>query len=475
MNNDTVQCLIKCLGEPDAVFARKALNYYDGKQTEEILKSLSAPNNFRKNWKEKGLTPRTRNITKAIVDKSGLLFNGNQPRVEVWTGGAINQVASQNLKDILDSIDWIEFFTNFDNQVRLLKTGLVLVQLDPINKKPILDGLHRGNSAVCIDPVTRQVTDLLMLTCDDDSDEYRYFTLDTIYDLEYEEDAKELVIKAQFPNPYGIIPVASFHDTSTPRYGMWNIAPTDIVGMNEMYNFHLMDSEYAAAWSKVKTLFTNAEIGDSSAGTQTWVDPTTGIPRQVPAQPSTVGGPGRIVMLETGPGETPYVEYKGPDVTLMPIEEMFSQWVKDFAGDWSVRLQASGDAGATSGFQLIVEELPNMELRKQRQKMFTAGFARLYKVLTFVLNGIPGIALPQDGILYVTFADPELPVDDMDQENVWSKRIMEGRASRVDYFMETEGMTKDEALAKIAEIDLYNAPMATPNMTLTRNTAVRIA
>jgi hypothetical protein len=245
--------------------------------------------------------------------------------------------------------------------------------------------------------------------------------------------------------------------------------------MNEMYNFHLMDSEYAAAWSKVKTLFTNAEIGDSSAGTQTWVDPTTGIPRQVPAMPSTVGGPGRIVLLETPPGTSPYVEYKGPDVTLMPIEEMFSQWVKDFAGDWSVRLQASGDASASSGFQLIVEELPNMELRKQRQKMFQAGFARLYKVLTFVTAGLPGAALPVDGILYVTFQEPELPVDSMDAENVWSKKIMEGRASRVDYFMETEGMTKEEALAKITEIDLYNAPMATPNQTLVRNTAVRIA
>ena len=160
----------------------------------------------------------------------------------------------------MDSIDWIEFFTNFDNQVRLLKTGLVLVQWDPESNLPILDALHRGNAAIAIDPTSRQFTDLLVLTSDDDNDEYRHFTVDTITDYEWEPDAKELVIKGQFPNSYGIVPVCAFHDTNTPRYGIWNIAPTDLVGMNEMYNLHIMDSEYSASWSKVKTLFTNAEI-----------------------------------------------------------------------------------------------------------------------------------------------------------------------------------------------------------------------
>ena len=469
--SNTVEKLIKCLGEADSRFARKAINYYDGKQVEEILKVLNDSSNFRKNWREKGLQPRTRNITKAIVDKSGLLFNGNAPTFEVWQNGTINQQATQSFKDVMDSIDWIEFFTNFDNQVRLLKTGLVLIQWDPESNLPILDALHRGNAAVAIDPTSRQITDLLVLTSDSDDDEYRHFTVDTITDYEWEPEAKELVIKGQFPNPYGIVPVCAFHDTNTPRYGLWNIAPTDLVGMNEMYNLHLMDSEYSASWSKVKTLFTNAEIGDSSAGTETYVDPMTGIPRQVSAAPAVVGGPGKVVKIETAPGETPYVEYKGPDVSLTPVEDMFSQWVKDFAADWSVRLQSSGDASATSGFQLIVEEMPNLELRKQRQKMFSAGFSRFYKVLAFITSTIPGINLPVDAQLYTTFSSPALPVDDKAQEEVWSRRILEGRASRVDYLIEVKGMSKEEAVQKLAEIDAYNA--AKPQ--LTKSTTVRVA
>jgi hypothetical protein len=119
--------------------------------------------------------------------------------------------------------------------------------------------------------------------------------------------------------------------------------------------------------------------------------------------------------------------------------------------------------------------MPNLELRKARQKMFTAGFARLYKVIAFITQGKPGLNLPLDGVLYAKFQDPALPVDDEAQEKVWSVRIMEGRASRVDYFMETQGMTEEEAKQKIVEIDLLNAPTVTPSQTLTRNTAVRIA
>lgn len=471
--NDIVEKLIKCLGEPDAAFARKAINYYDGKQTQELVKALSEPNNFRKSWREKGLQPRTRNITKAIVDKSGLLFNGPQPLLEVWTNGQVNQVASQTFLDLMDSANWIEFFTNFDNQVRMLKTGLVLIQWDGANKRPIFDALHKGNCAVTVDANSRMVNSLLLSTCsdEDDSAEYRYFTNDTVSDLRFNKETKTIEILAQFPNPYGIVPVAAFNDTNVPRHGIWNTAPTDLVGMNEMYNLHLMDSEYTAAWSKVKTLFTNADINGSSGLTETYIDPATGIPRQVPSAPSVVGGPGRIVQIDSPPGQSPYVEYKGPDVTLTPVDEMFSQWVKDFAADWSVRLESSGDASASSGFQLIVEEMPNLELRKQRQKMFQSGFDRLYKVMTFVTAGIAGINLPVDGILYVTFQSPALPVDDKAQEEVWSRRITEGRASRVDYLMETKGMSRDEAVAKLSEIDGYNvvAPIAP-----TRNTTVRV-
>lgn len=469
---DRIQKMIEQLGKEDARFARKALNYYDGRQVEELIDFLNSSQSFRKNWREKGLVPRVRNITKAIVDKSGMLFSGNEPVLEVWTDGeTVNQNASAVLKDLMDSVKWVEFFTNLDNQIRLLKTSLVLVQRTPENTI-VFDALHRGNCVASINPNTREVIELLVHTSgpDDLIDTYRFFTIETITDYSYNPQEKMLVIDAQYENPYGIIPVAVFHDLQVPRYGLWNIAPRDLIGLNEAYNLHITDTEYSAAWAKVKTLFTNARIDGSNDLTETFVDPATGIPRQVAAQPTAVGGPGRIVMVDAG-ADSIYLEYKGPDVSLDPIERIFSDWVHDFAADWAVRLQAAGDGSASSGFQLIVEEMPNMELRKQRQKMFNAGMARLYKVLTFVVAGIPGISLPPEGVLYVTWSAPSLPTDEKAVEEVWSRRILEGRASRVDYFMEVKGFTREEALAKVAEIDAFNAARVPAP---TRTTEVRV-
>lgn len=457
-NTERIQKMIEHLGSSEAKFARKTINYYDGKQVEELTDFLNSAQSFRKNWREKGLVPRVRNITKAIVDKSGLLFNGAEPVLEVWTDAeSVNAVASEQLKDLMDKASWVEFFSNLDNQVRLLKSSMVLVQRDPENNI-IFDALHRGNCVASVDPNTRQLTELLVHTSQmgEKIDTFRHFTDETITDYSYNPEVKELMIDAEYENPYGIIPAAPFHDTQLPRYGLWNIAPRDLIGLNEMYNLHLTDTEYSAAWAKVKTLFTNARIDGSGDSTETYVDPATGIPRQVPSQPSTVGGPGRIVVVDAG-ADSVYLEYKGPDVSLDPIEQIFSNWVHDFAADWAVRLQTAGDGTASSGFQLIVEELPNMELRKQRQKMFNAGFARLYKVLTFVTAGMPGVNLPPEGQLFVTWQAPALPTDDKAVEEVWSRRIMEGRASRVDYFMEVKGMNREEAVQKVAEIDAFNA------------------
>jgi hypothetical protein len=357
----------------------------------------------------------------------------------------------------MDSINWMEFFTNLDNQVRLLKTSLVLVQRDEQNRL-IFDALHRGNCVVRWDPNSREITELLVhtSTVNDKTDSFRHFTMETITDYEFNHEIKQIAIQGQYENPYGIIPVAVFHDTQIPRFGVWNVAPRDLIGLNEAYNLHITDTEYSAAWAKVKTLFTNANISGGSDTTETYVDPATGIPRQVPAQPSVVGGPGRIVVVDAG-ADSVYLEYKGPDVNLDPIEKIYADWVHDFAGDWAVRITSEGNGSASSGFQLIVEEMPNMELRKQRQKMFSAGLARLYKVLTFVTAGMPGVTLPPEGVLYVTWQAPSLPVDEKAVEEVWSRRIMEGRASRVDYFMEVKGFTREEAVTKVAEIDAFNA------------------
>lgn len=438
----------------DQALAKKVLDYYDGESKEYLMKYLQV---HRKHALKKGINPRTRNIVKMVADKSGMLFNGKAPTIAVYNGEVVDEQASTTTLQILQSADWVEFFTNFDVVLRMLKTAYVLVQVDPESGTWMFEMLDQHNCAVHLDQFKRLDTLIYCTGHTDQGKTYRVWTKEIVQDLTVDEHGNETLSNAQ-PNPFGIIPAAVFHDTNVPRDEAWNEIPEDLVEVNDIYNLHITDSEYAAMWNKQPTLFTNAMIqggtGNQMAEQQVYGE---ALPRWVPSSdPGFVGGPGTVVALETVGGESVYLQYQAPNVSLMPLDDMVNKWVMDFAADWSVRVSAEGGGSADSGFKLIVQELPNLELRKQRQRMFEAGFKRLYEVIKVVAGAI-GISLPPESQLFVKFAPPDLPIDVKANEDMWAARIAGGRASRVDYFMEVHGMSREEAIAKVQEVLALNA------------------
>lgn len=416
----------------------KILDYYDGDQQKHLEKLLSDPFKGRKNWKARGFDPIPRNILKMIVDKSGLLFNDKPPTLDVYTNGELDETASATLQEQLENLDWIEHFTNFDSVVRLLKTACILVQFDAETDALTFDILTRQNAAVVMNPHNKQINTLVyFVTTDADGlEHYRVYTKELIQDLVKDKNGEETIMNAM-PNPFGIIPVVAFHDTNTPRIDFWNKTPTDLLKINDLYNQHITESAFASSWSKLKTFYHNVEF-------------------QADANGQVIAGPDQIVQISSMASDPVFMQYIGPDVNLQPIDDMINKWVADFAADWAVNVKFGGNGTADSGFKLIVEEMPNLELRKKRARMFEAGFKRLYRVITKVLNYYKPGALPEDAELFAQFAAPILPVNEKDQEDVWTRRIAAGRATRTDYFMSVFGMTKQEAQDKIAEIDEEN-------------------
>jgi len=431
--------------------ACKVLDYYDGDSKEHLLKFLQL---YRKNALKKGMIPRTRNIVKMVADKSGMLFNGKAPTINVYNGEVIDEAASIITLQALESADWVEFFTNFDVVLRLLKTAYVLVQVNPETKQFIFEMLDQHNAAVQLDAFKNLEVLIYCIGKCDDKMAYRVWTLEEVFDITVDEHGNESVIPGTtLPNTLGLIPASVFHDTNTPRTDSWNEVPEDLIEINDIYNLHISDSEFSAMWAKQPTLFTNAVI-QGGAGQQMVTEQHLGesLPRWVPSSdPGFVGGPGTVVALETS-GEAVYLDYKGPVPPLKELDAIIKAWVADFAGDWSVSVAAEGNGQADSGFKLVVKELPNLQLKAQRSRMFEAGFKRFYRVLKAVLGSI-GVGLPENSELFVKFGKPDLPIDEKSTEEVWSRKIQEKRASRVDYFMEVHGMSKEEALNKIAEID----------------------
>lgn len=469
--------LVQHLHNNDAARANKALNYYDGLQEQELVDFLNA---HRKKWQRDDIIPRTRNITKMVVDKSGQIVYKTPPVYSVFAqseNDAPDEVLTEALSEALNKSDATETWINLDAVVRLLKTALVLVQWDDENSQLIYDILHRGNSLVKWDFTTKVPTALLYcLYAQEDYKAYRLYLADWILEFYYKEDGGGTIeIIYEDENPTGIVPVAKFDDVQAPRTGFWNVTPMDLVSMNEVYNLHVTESEYTMSWMKKPTLFTNAQLGESEAEELEEFDNPdvhfsqrafNKLPTMSYADGGIKFGPSEAIQLDTTGVDSPFAEFKAPDVDIKPIDEVVEGWVTSFASDWSVSLRFGGQGQASSGFQLIVEELPNQELREKRQKMFAIGLTRLFDVIKIVLNTYGDFNFPEDSKLFVEFTDPTLPAEKREQEEIWTHRIENGRATLVDYFTEVKGMSQEEAVAKVAEIIEFNAALAEMRMAL---------
>lgn len=445
---------------PDAKLAQKALDYLDGKQIEHVISLLDDPSSGRREWRERGMRPNYRNIVGMIVEKSGMLFQNQPPQLELYPidSEESDDPQTQELTDILDDADWVEFFINVDQVVRLLKTAIVLVQFDDQNAKIILDCLHRGNAYVRRNPITREVVELIYRV-DLDTEEkkalYRVYTNELIEDWVEElgpHRAKATLVQSQV-NPYGMIPAATFYDTKVPRVGYWNTIPSDLIHLNEAYNLYLVDLEFGSSWSIHKTLFTNARIeGQVSSSTNIEQVHNSPLPRMTNSSPGVVGGLSKVVQLDTAGVENPFVEFKGPEVDLEAPTKVMSNWVRDYAGDWGVRVKVAGEGTANSGFQLIVEEFDNIELKKTRAKMFSTGLQRVFDAIKGIWNyHFPG-TFSDNVVCYAEFSEPSLPTDKKQDEEIWSLRLNEKRATPIDYYMEAWGLTKEEAEEKWMEV-----------------------
>ena len=459
-----------------AVDAMKALNYFDGQQEQEIIKVLNDPSRGRRNWKKKGLTPRFRNITKMVVESSGMLFKDADPQFEIFPKNSNETDITQNsyLLEQLARTEFGEFMHNLDQVTRLLKTTLVLVQWDQEDEQLAFDVLHRGNCEVVINPATRKPLAFIHRTgSDGETTRYTVWTKDQTFDLS--ETRNQITASSPMPNPFGILPIIPWYDTQTPRAGFWVEQDKSLVNLNEMVNLHMTDSEYSILWSKMSTLFTNMRPADGSTATME-VQETIGSPiprlREV-ADAAASAGPGEAVVLSGNGVDAPFIEYKNPNIDLKPLDEVVMSWIQGVAGDWSVKVETSADgrARANSGFQLVVEEMRNIDLRKQRQRMFEQAFKRFYKVVSRVLNTVEGgTVLDEQAELFAKFPEIKLPVDENQDEQVWQQRIEKGRATEIDYFMTKFGMSEEEAEEKwlsIIEFNKRKAELTGPQSRLT--------
>ncbi len=482
------------------------LDYYKGEQLkylEDMLDGKRKGYGKRVEWRKRGIMPVVRNIVKSIVDKSGLLFNA-PPTLAIKANGSVEATTDEILNSILEGADWLEFFQNVDAEVRLLKSVVVLQQKWIPNGAVTVNGqykfnagngdglllqlLNQGNSVVLMDPMRTKITALAYITspqqydnlqCDDTDWTYQLITPKEIIDVlvkigkgyDQGQDDEEVIIDRQ-TNPEGFVPACFFYDTNKPRGGVWAHPPEDIRTLQDMYNLAYADDIFAVAWQKQKTAFITGKIINNDLNLAAPTVPAAHSGKNAPGstwdnvpafqQNAThLGGLGSVVRLgETGNGDPGKVEFLGPDTDLMIPFTVIKSHAENIASDWDVSLAIAGTGSATSGFQLVVEEMDNLNNRQKRSQSMVAGFRRFYEILKQLYVGqVP------DGILQIEFGPPNLPVNEAEREQIWAVKIAGNRASQVDYFMEVDGMTEEEATAKHKKVIAVNnmvAATATP-------------
>jgi hypothetical protein len=466
---------------PEASAAAKLVDFYEGRQLQYVKEALDGKCGYgrRENWQERGYVPRVRNIVKSIVDKSGLLFN-KPPKLSIIPVGETRTVTDMTFDRIMHECDYLEFFQNVDVYTRLLKSTIVLqqkyipqerstvngqYQFDPTKGDALmLIPLHRGNSVAKMDITGRHIVELAYLIDDDDAEEdreegeftYRIITPTEIADFHVEDEKETMISGSLVANADGFVPANFFYDINKPRIKSWVDCPEDIMSFQELYNLHLTETEFAVAHQKQKTLFVDSPIIDTDKSSNTnqmagLVAPqghTPGGTMYAPAaSKKTLGGLGRIVTLQSGDnGKDPYAKFDGPTTDLAALDDMIRALIKDLAYDWGVKINVDKEARASSGFQIVAESIDNLNLREQRAQSFRAGLRRFYNLTQKLYPELT------EGTLWADFAQPSIPINTLEQEQMFQMRIDGNRATLVDYFTQTQEMTEQEAQDKIEEI-----------------------
>lgn len=470
-------------GDSQAQAAQKLVDFYEGTQLKYLVRTLDGYEHggagARSSWRERGFVPRVRNIVKPIVEKSATLFQ-RPAKFEILPEGSATAkpVVDARFNQLLMHADAQEFFKTVDVYTRLLKATCVLQQKYVNGDRDTAGGiyrfdaqagdemvpelLHRGNSVVIMNRTRTHVIEVAFLTSGSWVDEewsYRHITPSTIRDVNVRK-GQEYV--DEYPNPDGIVPAVMFYDTGKPRSGVWPKVPEDLPSIQELINSHLTDMEFALANGKSqKLVLKNAQQIDPTKPSEmgariqeTFEDNDRRLMPVLPKPDTVIGGIGSIIHIKDAQGQGQAdAGFIGPDVDLSAHQEVIKGLVMDLATDWSVNLKVGGTGSAASGFSLIVQEMDNLTLREQRAQSFQAALRRFYEV-TYTLY--PELTRGQ---LQVIFSNAALPVNKLEEQDLWEKRIAAGFASIIDYLMEVEGLNEDEALRRADEIKEYNASL----------------
>ena len=414
--------------------ARKAVDYLDGYQKTWLETLLSTPGVGIKNWKDRGVFPIWENLTQMIIEKSAQTYQTAPEREILNKAGVVDEGATEKYDELLNISGFRSTADHADELARLLKTSLVLVQWNDERDALYFEILSQHNSDVDFDRVTGQFNSIIYTAGEagpNSGEMYHYWTpeISQTYEVSGNSFTK---IGPDEPNPYGIVPAATLYDIKPPRSGFWikNVWE-QLIYFNDAVNMFHTETKFNQRFGSIGSPVTNMEVPDG-----------------------TVIGPDAIIQFANqNPDITPFFEYRAPQVEIDEFLNWMNNLRENVGQEWGVNIKVAGEGSADSGFKLIVEELPTLQLRKKRISPATKFEQQLYDVIMKVAAA-GGVSFPEGSRVNVVFPEPELPVNEKEKWEVIMGKMASKVMSREQYFkIEYPDWTQEQIDEEIERID----------------------
>lgn len=240
------------------------------------------------------------------------------------------------------------------------------------------------------------------------------------------------------PNALGFLPFAFFHN-EPPVRDFWECG---------------LGSPLTEANKNIDRV--KSDIID---GSRTFMLPT-GVARNV--QPGTTLNLKPGVVNSLGPGNngkdpTPEIEWISGNFDSRSERESAQMIVDDVLRDLNVPPGAVRLDAGESGISKVVDSLPLLTRATRRQTFFSRYEQALAKVALRVFSAWYGVPLRWEVPIVVTWPRLRLPVPVPEIEEPAYRRYNEGIASKIDLLMMLDGLTREEAEAKLAQVQQDNA------------------
>lgn len=406
--------------------ARTAVDYMEGKQLEHLKEYLDLEGFGIKKWRERGVLPLFENVTGHVIDQSAKTYQQAPSRMVMNKAGDLDDAATDTYNELIAESNLPETLQHCDLLSRLLKTSVILAQYDDDNKRLFFEAMSQDNCDVTYSRKKRQIDSMLYTGGSisiDGNQIYHYWTEDKVVDYEHAFQAGghgALKLIDTETNPFGMIPSSVLYDTQAPRFGFWSDSEWDeLIQFNLAVNMFHTEMKFNQRYGAIGALFTDADI-------------------------EGVVGPDAVVkLIKKFQTETPYLAYESPDVQIQQFLDWLNGFRESVGRNWGVNIKMHGDASADSGFKLVVEELPTLELRKKRLPAAQTFEQGLYQSI-LAISKAKQLGLPEGSKLNVEFPEPDLPVNKKEQWEISQGEMAFGVLTKKDYLKQKNPTWTDD-------------------------------